>query len=307
MSIKIISKQGACRLAYNLSKALNIKHLEIYIDRFANNEVKIQISDNLSDDIIILVYNFYDNVNLEIIELLFLINTLKLAQVKAIIAVIPYLPYTRADRFIKGRPLSSQVIAQCLENTGLDCLLTFNLHSTNIQYFFNNVIIKNLNALSLLSNKLNDIIQIDRNNYVIVSADLGASNMAYQLSSMLKISNIVYATKIRSNDNILQIIIDYDVSDKICIIIDDMIDTGGTILSNTDVLFQKGCKEVIVLAVHSLLSKNAVIEINNSKIQHVITTNSVEHSNLPSKFIVCDISQILSYNITKLIRYFSKV
>jgi len=212
-------------------------------------------------------------VNDNIIELLLMIDALKRASAKRITAVMPYYGYARQDRKVQPRvPISAKLVADLITAAGTNRILTMDLHAAQIQGFFN-IPVDNLYASPVLLEYVEKKYISD--NVVIVSPDAGGVERARSFAKMLQCS-IAIIDKRREEANISQIMnVIGDVEKKDTLILDDMIDTGGTIIQAAEALIEKGARQVIVACTHAVLSGSAVEKVNNSLLKELIVTNTI--------------------------------
>lgn len=266
---------ASCFQPSNLSKCR--------IDRFANGEIKIpKIKENIRKRDCIVIQSICDNiefgsVNDLLMELFVLIDAIRRGSAASITVVLPMFPYQRQDRKDCSRaPISAGLIASFLENLGVSRVICFDLHAEQIQGFFQKIPLDNLFTepyfISYIEEKFN---KEDFENLVIVSPDEGGVKRATRISKKLnKPAAIMY--KERNNPGeIRKMILMGDVSNKICFMVDDMIDTAGTACHAAQVLKDNGAKEVYMGVCHGVLSKSAVDRISKSVFTKVIVTNTL--------------------------------
>ena len=291
--------QLALKVAENLDANLGA----IQVGTFSDGEINVEINENVrgKDTFVIQSTNFPAQKNL--MELILIIDALKRASVKSITAVIPYFGYSRQDRRIRSArvPISAKVVADMLTNAGVTRIITLDIHSEQIQGFFSfpmdNIYTANLMVKNLLDDyKVEDL--------QVVSPDTGGVIRARSVAKTLGVKDLAIIDKRREKANESQVInLIGDVENKVCIVPDDLIDTAGTLSNASHALKEKGAKEIIAYITHPVLSGNAVENLNNSAIDRLVVSNSIDigdKSKKCPKIDVFDISPILSQAIIRL-------
>ena len=291
--------QLALKVAENLDANLGA----IQVGTFSDGEINVEINENVrgKDTFVIQSTNFPAEKNL--MELILIIDALKRASVKSITAVIPYFGYSRQDRRIRSArvPISAKVVADMLTNAGVTRIITLDIHSEQIQGFFSfpmdNIYTANLMVKNLLDDyKVEDL--------QVVSPDTGGVIRARSVAKTLGVKDLAIIDKRREKANESQVInLIGDVENKVCIVPDDLIDTAGTLSNASHALKEKGAKEIIAYITHPVLSGNAVENLNNSAIDRLVVSNSIDigdKSKKCPKIDVFDISPILSQAIIRL-------
>ena len=291
--------QLALKVAENLDANLGA----IQVGTFSDGEINVEINENVrgKDTFVIQSTNFPAEKNL--MELILIIDALKRASVKSITAVIPYFGYSRQDRRIRSArvPISAKVVADMLTNAGVTRIITLDIHSEQIQGFFSfpmdNIYTANLMVKNLLDDyKVEDL--------QVVSPDTGGVIRARSVAKTLGVKDLAIIDKRREKANESQVInLIGDVENKVCIVPDDLIDTAGTLSNASHALKEKGAKEIIAYITHPVLSGNAVENLNNSAIDRLVVSNSIDigdKSKTCPKIDVFDISPILSQAIIRL-------
>ncbi|RPG42881.1 MAG: ribose-phosphate pyrophosphokinase [Gammaproteobacteria bacterium TMED112] len=291
--------QLALKVAENLDASLGA----ITVDTFSDGEINIEITENVrgKDTFVIQSTNYPAEKNL--MELILIIDALKRASVSSITAVIPYFGYSRQDRRIRSArvPISAKVVADMLSNAGVSRIITLDIHSEQIQGFFSfpmdNIYTANLMVKNLVDNYTVEDLQV-------VSPDTGGVIRARSVAKTLGVQDLAIIDKRREKANESQVInLIGDVENKVCIVPDDLIDTAGTLSNASHALKEKGAKEIIAYITHPVLSGNAIENLNNSAIDKLVVSNSIDigdKSKKCPKIDVFDISPILSQAITRL-------
>ncbi len=291
------------KLASKVAENLNANLGAIKVGTFSDGEINVEIAENVrgKDTFVIQSTNYPAEKNL--MELILIIDALKRASVKSITAVIPYFGYSRQDRRIRSArvPISAKVVADMLSNAGVTRIITLDIHSEQIQGFFSfpmdNIYTANLMVKDLLDNHNVEDLQV-------VSPDTGGVIRARSVAKTLGVKDLAIIDKRRQKANESEVInLIGDVENKVCIVPDDLIDTAGTLSNASHALKEKGAKEIIAYITHPVLSGNAIENLNNSAIDKLVVSNSIDigdKSKKCPKIDVFDISPILSQAITRL-------
>ncbi len=271
--IKLFALNSNKGLAKEISDYLGISLSDCSVEKFADGEVAITINETVRGHSVFVIQSTSAPVNDNYMELLIMIDALKRASAKEINVIMPYYGYSRQDRKAAPRqPISAKLMADLLQAAGADRIMCLDLHAAQIQGFFN-IPIDNFLAFPIfaeyfIGKNLEDI--------VVVSPDHGGTTRARKLAVVLE-APIAIVDKRRPKPNSAEIMnIIGDIKGKNCIIIDDMIDTAGTISIVISALKEKGAKEVYACCSHAILSGNAIEKISNTPIKELVITNSVE-------------------------------
>ena len=291
------------QLALKVAENLDTKLGAIQVGTFSDGEINVEINENVrgKDTFVIQSTNFPAEKNL--MELILIIDALKRASVKSITAVIPYFGYSRQDRRVRSArvPISAKVVADMLTNAGVTRIITLDIHSEQIQGFFSfpmdNIYTANLMVTDLLDNYNVEDLQV-------VSPDTGGVIRARSVAKTLGVKDLAIIDKRREKANESEVInLIGDVENKVCIVPDDLIDTAGTLSNASHALKEQGAKEIIAYITHPVLSGNALENLNNSAINRLVVSNSIDigdKSKKCPKIDVFDISPILSQAIIRL-------
>lgn len=278
--MKIIPGSRSLNIAYKISNMIEAELLDTKTETFADGELKIQV-EGLVDSTVVIVQSTSPPVNDSLMELLLLADTVKRAGVKDIIAIVPYFGYSRQDKCnYKYSPISASLVIKMIETAGITKIITLDLHSLQLEGIFN-IPILNLNTESMFCP-----IFRDKKNIIFVSPDIGGISRARNYSSLLK-TNLAIISKHRNIQNacLMDGVIG-EVSDKDCIIVDDMVDSANTLCMASDLLIEKGAKSVEAVVTHAILSGNAAEKISRSSINKIYISDSIYHKNLPNIFKV---------------------
>lgn len=265
-AIPELANKVASRLFTNLGDAV--------VGRFSDGEVSVQINENVRGGDLFIIQSTCAPTNDNIMELVVMIDALRRASAGRITAVIPYFGYARQDRRVRSArvPITAKVVADFLSNVGVDRVLTVDLHAEQIQGFFD-VPVDNVFGSPVL---LEDMRSKALRDPVIVSPDIGGVVRARAIAKLLNGTDMAIIDKRRPRHNESQVMnIIGDVANRDCIIVDDMIDTGGTLAKAAEALKDQGANRVFAYATHPVFSGNAVENLRNSVIDEMVVTDSI--------------------------------
>ncbi|CAL4319671.1 Ribose-phosphate pyrophosphokinase [Buchnera aphidicola (Sipha maydis)] len=273
--IKLFSGNSIPRLAKSISKILNLNLGKATVNKFNDGEINVEINENVRGKDTFIIQSICTPSNDNLMELIVITDALKRSSAKRITAVIPYFGYSRQDKRAQSArvPITAKVIANILSNIGVDRVLTVDLHTEQIQGFFEIPIDNIIGSLVLLK----DIIEKKLKNPIVVSPDIGGVIRARKIAKSLN-DNIEMAIidKRRNSKNISKVMnIIGNVKNKDCIIIDDMIDTGGTICNASHALKKQGAKNIFAYATHPVFSGNIYKNIKNSCLNEIIICDTI--------------------------------
>ena len=280
-NLRVVSGNSNPQLAHDVCSALGISPTNTRVGAFANGETEIKILDSIrGDDVFVFQPTCTTskvNVNQALMELLLLIHTLKLAASRRVTAVIPHYGYARQDRKHTARvPISASAVAKMIVEMGVDGVVTVDLHCGQIQGFFHGCPVADLNPVTEFA-EFASTKNFDKANLVVVAPDAGAVTRARRLGDRIGAARIVTILKRRVEANkvdSMQLV--GDVTGCVCIIADDMIDTGGTLVKAAQVLKEYGAKEVHAWATHGILTDPACQRIQDcDALVEVVVTDSI--------------------------------
>jgi ribose-phosphate pyrophosphokinase len=264
-------------LAQEIATHLGVELCPAKISRFASGEIYFRSEESARGADVFVMQTHADPVNEAIVEQLIMLNALKLASAKRITAVIPYYGYSRQDKKALARePISARLVADCLTAAGADRVVSVDLHSGQIQGFFD-FPFDHLTALPMLSDYLRDDIGLQGGDLAVVAPDAGRTRVAERLREHLD-AEMAYIYKRRSRreaHRIDEMVVEGDVEGRACILIDDMIDTAGTMVQGAKALSAKGAGEIYAAATHPVLSGKAVQRLEEGPIKEVVVTNTL--------------------------------
>ena len=274
--MKVLAGTSNPKLCKDIAKQLKLKLVNTNIKRFADDEIYVEINENIRGNTIFVIQSTSNPANDNLMELLICIDALKRSSAKNITAVIPYFGYARQDRKVVPRTaISAKLVSDLITNAGANRILSVDLHAGQIQGFFN-IPVDNLFATPIFARHIKNKMKL--NNLICVSPDVGGVERTRALSRRLNCS-IAIIDKRRpapGKSEVMNIV--GDVKNKNCVIIDDIIDSGGTIVNAARALKDKGAKDVYVYITHAVLSGKAVDIIEKSRIKKLITTDTIDNS-----------------------------
>ena len=299
--MKIIAGNSNLPLSSDVGKYLQIDLAKASIRRFADEEVYVEIKENIRGEDVFVIESTSYPANDNLMELLVIIDALKRASAKRITAVLPYFGYARQDRKPGPRtPISAKLVANLISTAGADRVLTVDLHAEQIQGFFD-IPTDNLFAGPVFSRDIKD--QFDLSNLVAVSPDIGGVVRARAIASKFGASiAIVDKRRPKAGESEVMNIIG-EVDGKDCIILDDIIDSAGTICNAADKLIEIGAKSVTAYVTHGVLSGKALSRIKDSKLKEVVITdtiNNTENAKKVEKIRIIPISVLLGEAIRRI-------
>src|SRR5579862_6696601 len=260
-------------LAREVTEHLGVKMGEAEVGRFPDGEVMIEVHQNVRGGDCFVLQSICTPPNDNLMELLLLMDALRRASAKRITAVIPYFGYSRQDRKVAPRvPISAKVVADLITTAGVNRVLTVDLHAGQIQGFFN-IPVDNLYAMPVLISYLRK--RIDGKKVSVVSPDAGGVERARAYARRLNANLAIIDKRRRRASEVAEMQLVGEVRDSIALLVDDMIDTAGTITEAAKVILAAGANEVIACATHPILSDPACDRLNHSTIRELITTNTI--------------------------------
>ena len=274
--LRVFSGRGYPELAEEVANELGIAVTPTSAYDFANGEIFVRFEESVRGSDAFVIQSHAAPVNKQIMEQLIMVDALKRASAKRITVVAPFYGYARQDKKHRGRePISARLMADLFKAAGADRLMVVDLHTSQIQGFFDGPV-DHLFALPLLTNYVGS--KVDRNNLTIVSPDSGRVRVAERWSDLMGGCPIAFIHKTRDpripNEATIGRIVG-DVKGRTAVVIDDMIDTAGTIVKAVDACLEAGASEVIVAATHGVLSGPATDRLKNSGATEVVMTNTL--------------------------------
>ena len=288
-------------LAEEVAQQLGIPLSKTLAYDFANGEIFIRFQESVRGCDTFVLQSHTTPINKWIMEQLIMIDALKRASAKRITVIVPFYGYARQDKKHRGRePISARLMADLFRTAGADRLMTIDLHTSQIQGFFDGPV-DHLFALPLLAQHVRET--LPRDHITVVSPDAGRVRVAERWTDVLG-APLAIIHKRRDPDvpnqvKVFEVV--GDVKDRVCVVVDDMIDTGGTIVKAAETLFDQGARDVIVAATHGILSDPAKERLQNSRISQVIVTNTlpIPDEHRFEKLTVLSIAPTLAQAITE--------
>ncbi len=270
----VFSGRSNPRFTSSVCDDLNLELGRLEVVRFSDGELSVEIGDNVRGRDVFVVQSTCAPGNDHLMELLIVLDALKRSSAWRITAVIPYYGYARQDRKLKPRvPITAKLVADLLTAAGANRVLTTDLHAGQIMGFFD-VPVDNLNALPILLPYIKS--RYGSDDLVIVSPDMGGVERARHIATRLDNAAIAVIDKRRSGPNqVAEMNVVGDVNGKTCLLVDDMVDTGGTLAKAAETLLNQGATRVAACCIHPVLSGNALERINASHLEEVVVTDTI--------------------------------
>jgi ribose-phosphate pyrophosphokinase len=271
---RALATQIASRITVNGRAGVALEPTEI--TRFSDGEIRVELKQNVRGSTAFIIQPTCAPTNDNLMEMILLADALRRSSVKEVVAVIPYYGYSRQDRRpgYSRVPISARIVADLIETVGIDHIITVDIHATQIQGFFH-IPVDNISATQLF---VGDIYTrwMDENP-IIVSPDVGGVARARSLAKHLNDMELAIVDKRRPKDNVAEVMnIIGDVRDKTCIIIDDMVDTAGTLAKGADALIDVGgARRVVAYSTHGVLSGKARVNLEKSKLHELVITDTI--------------------------------
>ena len=296
--LMVFSGRSHPDLAGRIAEQLNLELGEVVLETFANGETYCRYIDSIRGADIFVVQTGCEPVDRNLMEMLLMIQAARLASAKRITAVMPLYPYARQDRKAKPRePITGRLVADMLQLAGADRVLTMDLHAGQIQGFFT-IPVDHMTALPLFARHFRDI-GLTGEGVVSVSPDAGRARLAVRFAEMIEAEFAIIHKTRPAHDAVEVTEITGRVRDKIAIVGDDVIMTGGTLLANVAALKERGVKEVWVFATHGLFSGNALERFEGSDVTGIVVTDTVpiDPRARPANMTVLSVSGLLAETI----------
>ena len=273
--MKLLTGNSNKVLSKNIAKYLKTKLVNSSIRKFADGEIYIEINENIRGNSIFIVQSISSPANDNLMELLLCIDALKRSSAKNITAVIPYFGYARQDRKVVPRTsISAKLVSNLITKAGADRIVTVDLHAGQIQGFFD-IPVDNLFSTPIFARHARK--KIKSKKIICVAPDVGGTERARALGKLLNVG-LAIVDKRRPKPGQSQVMnVIGDVKNQTCIIVDDIIDSGGTIVNAAKALKARGAKEVYVYITHGVLSGDAVKKIKNSVIKNLVITDTIDN------------------------------
>ncbi|KUJ83285.1 ribose-phosphate pyrophosphokinase [Microbulbifer flavimaris] len=264
-------------LAQKIVDQMAIPLGEAVVKRFSDGEIAVEITDNVRGRDVFVVQSTCQPTNRNLMELILLVDALRRASAGRITAVVPYFGYARQDRRVRSQrvPISAKVVADMMVSVGIDRVLTVDLHAEQIQGFFD-VPVDNVYGSSVL---LDDIERQKYENLAVVSPDIGGVVRARAVAKSLE-CDLAIIDKRRPAANVAEVMnIIGEINGRTCLLVDDMVDTAGTLCNAANALKEHGAKKVVAYCTHPVLSGKAIENLNNSVLDELVVTDSIPLGN----------------------------
>ena len=296
--MKVIGLGGNPALNEKIASILHQPLIETAVHHFSDGEIQVNIGESVRGCDVFVIQSVQDPVNENFMELEIVLDALHRASAHAINVVAPYLAYSRSDTKTRSRePITAKLVANLLQLTGMDRLITVDLHASQIQGFYN-IPVDHLHAIPLLGQYFldNGIATKEDDDIVVVSPDHSGAKLARNFGQYFNAPIAIVDQRGARYDTEVHDIIG-DVKDKKCIIVDDLVDTGSLISSSTKSVLAAGAKKVYVAATHALLSKNATEVLNELPIEQIVVTDTIKHTRYPDRMVRISVDQLLARGI----------
>lgn len=295
LELKIFSGSANFELSSDISRHAGVPLGKMEAARFSDGETRISIDDNVRGSDVFIIQPTAPPVNESVMELLIIIDALRRASAGRITAVMPYYGYARQDRKSEPRvPITAKLIANLITAAGAKRVLALDLHAAQIQGFFD-IPVDHLYATPVFLEYFKD-----HSNIVVVSPDAGGVERARAFGKRMN-SELAIVDKRRPKPNHSEILnLIGDVEGKKAVIVDDIVDTAGTIVQVAALLKKNGAKEILCVCTHAILSGDAKAKIEDSAISKIITTDTIYHAQLPPKILKLSVAGLLADAIKRI-------
>ncbi len=274
-SMTVFTGTANLQLARLVTQHLGLPLGQAKVGKFSDGEINVELQQNVRGKDVFIIQPTSAPTNDNIMELMFMVDAIRRASASRITAVIPYFGYSRQDRRPHSArvPISAKVVANMIAKAGVNRVLTMDLHADQIQGFFD-IPVDNIYATPIM---INDILSLQLDNIMVVSPDIGGVLRARAAAKRLPSANLAIIDKRRpkANESEVMNIIGEDITGKNCIIIDDMVDTAGTLAKAANALKERGATSVRAYCTHAILSGKALSNIDNSGLDELVVTDSV--------------------------------
>jgi ribose-phosphate pyrophosphokinase len=260
----------------SLHRGMNVDLVDARVERFNDGEIFVEVYENVRDEDMFIIQPTSRPANDALMELLIIADALKRSSASRITAVIPYFGYARQDRRSKARtPITAKLVANMLEEAGIERILTLDLHATQIQGFFD-IPVDNLYASPIFALDVKHHFKGQMDNLMVVSPDVGGVARARDLAQRIGAPLSIVDKRREKAGEVAEMTVIGNVEGRTCLIVDDIVDTAGTLCKAADVLMENGAKEVHSYITHGVLSGPAVDRITNSVMKNLVITDTIE-------------------------------
>ncbi len=287
---KLFALSGSKFLGEAIAKSLNLTLSPVEINKFADGEVLVKPLETVRNQHVYIIQSTSKPASENLMELLVFVDALKRSSAKEITAVIPYFGYARQDRVAKSRePISAKLVADLLVAAGVDRVMSVDIHTMQIQGFFS-VPFDNISPYHLFAREIKSILtkeKLGEDDLVVVSPDHGSVTRARNFAELFRQASIGIIDKRRPKPNMSESVnLIGEVQGKIAVIVDDIVDTGNTLIGATELLKKHGAKMILVCASHGVFSNDATSRIQKAPIDYFFITDTIDHPSLPKIKIV---------------------
>lgn len=274
-TIKVFAGNASKQLALAICQRLDLELGKMEAGRFSDGEIAVNIKETVRGCDVFIVQSTNTPVNENLMEMLVIIDALKRASAGRITAVIPYFGYARQDRKARARdPISAKLVADILQTAGANRVLTMDLHSSQLQGFFD-IPVDNLRGMPVLARHFMKQ-GINDDNFIVVSPDVGSVARSRSMAAKFN-APLAIIDKRRPKANVMEVMnVIGDVKDKVCLMMDDMIDTAGTICQGAKALVDNGAKRVVACCSHAVLSGPAIERLQASPLDKIVVLDTIE-------------------------------
>lgn len=287
---KLFALSGSKRLGAEIAKALKVNLSPVEITKFADGEVLVKPLETVRNHHVYIIQSTSKPASENLMELMVFVDALKRSSAKEITAVIPYFGYARQDRVARSRePITARLVADLLIAAGVNRVMTVDIHTMQIQGFFS-IPFDNISPYHLFAKEIKSILtkeNLGEEDLVIVSPDHGSVTRARNFAELFRQATIGIIDKRRPKPNMAESVnLIGDVNGKIAVIVDDIVDTGNTLIGATELLKKFGAKMILVCASHGIFSQDALKRIEQSSIDRFFITDTIDHPNLGSVNVI---------------------
>ena len=298
----IFAGTASISLSTKIAADLNTTLGKIDVGRFSDGEIRVEVNESVRGKDVFVIQSTNSPVNDNLMELLVIVDALKRAHAKRVVAVIPYYSYSRQDRRIHlaRTPITSKLAANLIKSAGVDYVITVDIHSLQQQGFFEIPFTSVSASMPLVADMWKHYYEV--NNTVVVSPDVGGVARARSIAKQLDDAPLAIVDKRRPKPGESQVMnIIGDVEGKRCIIVDDMIDTGGTLANAAKALKDRGALSVVAYATHGIFSGNAKTTLSNSVIDKIVVTDTIDKNvgDLQGKLAKVSVADLIAETILR--------
>lgn len=271
---RTLAKAVARRLS--MHRGMNVSLVDARVERFNDGEIFVEVFENVRGEDMFILQSTSNPANDNLMELLIMSDTLRRSSAQRITAVIPYFGYARQDRRTKARtPISAKLVANMMVSAGIERILTMDLHAAQIQGFFD-IPVDNLYASPVFALDIRHAFRGKLDQVTIVSPDVGGVARARELAKRIDAPLSIVDKRREKPGEIAEMTVIGDVKDRVCVIVDDIVDTAGTLCKAAEVLMEAGAKEVHAYISHGVLSGPAIERVSKSVMKNLVITDSIE-------------------------------